>query len=133
MAGTNAETFREVIDAFNRRDLEAFVALSDEEIVAESRLAAIEGGYRGHHGLRRWWANLLEMLPDYRLGPEDVQEHPGELLVGRVRAHASGASSSAPVLERIWIVTQFRAGRCIWWRICLSEEEASAAVTERSG
>jgi hypothetical protein len=43
-------------DAFNRHDLEAFLALCDPDLEFYSRLAAVEGGgpYQGHDGIRTW-------------------------------------------------------------------------------
>ena len=65
MSRRNLELYRQSVDAFNRRDLEAFLALMDVDVEAVSRLVAIEGGYRGHDGIRRWWGNLLEAIPDF--------------------------------------------------------------------
>ena len=66
MSPGNLDRVTEWADAFNRRDWEAFVALVDEDVVVESRLVALEGGYRGHEGLRRWWDDFLGAFPDYR-------------------------------------------------------------------
>ena len=59
MSQENVELARRAYDAFNRRDLDAFLAIADEEVEAESRLGAVEGGYHGHEGLRRWWNDFL--------------------------------------------------------------------------
>jgi len=48
MSQENVELTRVMADAFNRRDWDAFRALSDDEIEVESRLVAMEGAYRGH-------------------------------------------------------------------------------------
>ena len=50
-------------EVFNRRDLDAILALMDDEVEIESRLVAMEGSYNGHEGVRRWWSNLLDVLP----------------------------------------------------------------------
>ena len=47
-------------DAVNRRDLEAVLAISDENIVLISILTSVEGGYHGHEGMRRWWTSTFE-------------------------------------------------------------------------
>ena len=52
MSQENVDRALELLDAFNRRDLDAFVALANEGIEVESRLVAMEGGYHGHEGLR---------------------------------------------------------------------------------
>ena len=52
MSQENVEPFREVLDAFNQRDLGSFLALMDDDVEANSRLAPMEGGYHGHEGIR---------------------------------------------------------------------------------
>jgi predicted ester cyclase len=54
MSRKNVELALAFADAFNRRDWDAFVALVDDEVEIESRLVAMEGGYHGLEGLRRW-------------------------------------------------------------------------------
>ena len=48
MSQANVDRALELLDAFNGRDLDAFVALADDAIEVESRLVAMEGGYHGH-------------------------------------------------------------------------------------
>ena len=48
MSQENVELAYRAYDAFNRRDWDAFVLLSDPEIEIESRLVIMEGGYHGH-------------------------------------------------------------------------------------
>jgi hypothetical protein len=30
----------------------------------------MEGGYHGHEGIRRWWNNLLDAIPDYAMNAD---------------------------------------------------------------
>jgi len=47
------------VDAFNRRDADAFVALMDPEVAFHPTvLVGDRGVYRGHDGVRRWFASL---------------------------------------------------------------------------
>jgi hypothetical protein len=65
MSEENVELAYRAIDAFNRRDWDAFVLVIDDEAELESRLVAVEGDYHGHDGLRRWWEDILGAFPDY--------------------------------------------------------------------
>ena len=58
MSQENVELYYRAADAFNRRDLEAFLALMHPDIKIESRLVVMEGGYQGHDGVRRWYGSL---------------------------------------------------------------------------
>ena len=71
MSQENVDRALELLDAFNRRDLDALTALTHDQIEVESPLVAMEGGYHGHEGLRRWWEDFLGAFPDYDLELED--------------------------------------------------------------
>jgi hypothetical protein len=48
-----------IVDAFNRRDAEAFVSVADSEIRFQpTRLSGSERQYFGHEGLRQWMGEL---------------------------------------------------------------------------
>jgi ketosteroid isomerase-like protein len=127
MSEENVELARRAFEAFNRRDLDTMLALADEEIVVESRLAAVEGGYHGHQGVRRWWADTLDVLPDYEVEVDEVRDF-GDVTLARLRARAHGAGSAAPLEEVVWNVARWRAGRNTWWHNCMTEEEALEAA-----
>jgi ketosteroid isomerase-like protein len=63
MSQENVELAHRAYDAVNRRDLDGFLALMDDEVKAVSFLVAMEGEYQGHAGIRRWWQNLLDVFP----------------------------------------------------------------------
>ncbi len=88
----------ELLDAFNRRDLDAFVAPTDDEVEVESRLVAMEGGYHGHEGLRRWWEDFLGAFPDYILEVEGLRDL-GDVTLGHMRGWGHGADSATPLVD----------------------------------
>ena len=115
------------VDAFNRRDLDALLALMDEDVEGVPPLASMEGNYHGHAGIRRWWESLFEDLPDFAIEVVEVRD-PGDLTVAVVRNRAHGAASAAPVEQRLWIVGEWRNGKAIWWHTFRSEAEALKAM-----
>ena len=114
-------------ELFNRRDLDALLALMDDEVEIEPRLGALEGDYRGHEGVRRWWRNLLDALPDYAAEVEELDDL-GDLTLARIRGVAHGAASSTPVIETWWQLGRWSEGKCIWWRNFATEAEAVEAI-----
>jgi hypothetical protein len=127
MVSENLDLARLMCEAFNRRDLDAFLALMDDGVEIGPRLAAMEGDYKGHEGVRRWWSDLLDVLPDYAVEFEELHNL-GDLTLGQIRGTALGAASSAPVAERWWQLVRWSDGRCIWWRNFATEAEALSAV-----
>ena len=88
-------------EIFNRRDLDAMLALMHDEVEIEPRLGALEGDYRGHGGVRRWWSDLLDFLPDYTAEIAEAQDL-GDMTLGQIRGRAHGAASTTPVVETWW-------------------------------
>lgn len=127
MSRENVELALRAYDAFNQRDLDAFLALTHDDVVVESRLVAMEGGYHGHEGMRRWWNNLLEILPDYTIDVEEVRDL-GDVTLGHLRARGRGATSATPLIEALWQPVRWRDGKCIWWRNFQTEAEALEAI-----
>jgi ketosteroid isomerase-like protein len=62
MARENVDLVRLMYAAFNRRALDAMLALMRESIEIEPRFGALEGDYHGHEGVRRWRSDLLAFL-----------------------------------------------------------------------
>ena len=128
MSRENVERYRQGIDAFNRRDLDAFLPLVDPWVIWVSRVLAVEGGaYEGHDGVREWWNGLFGVFPDFRIEIVWVRDA-GNLTVSEVRNQAHGEGSAAPLDEKVWHVSEWRHGRVVQWQIYATEPEALEAV-----
>jgi ketosteroid isomerase-like protein len=127
MSQENVELVRHAYDAVNRRDLGAFLTLMDADVEAVSILVGIEGRYHGHAGIRRWWGNLLDAFPDFRLDVIQVRDL-GDLTLASLRYRGHGADSGAPVQAPLWQVIRWRRGRCVQWRSYETEAEALEAA-----
>ena len=131
MSQENVDLMLASYDAFNRRDWDAFVALMDDEVEIESRLVAVEGGYHGHEGLRRWWDDFLGTFPDYTLEIEELRDL-GDVTLGHIRGWGHGSGSATPLVDPSWHPVRWRYGKVVWWRNCSTEAEAFEAVGLRN-
>jgi ketosteroid isomerase-like protein len=118
---------RRAIQAINDRDLDALLAVMDEEVEAVPLLAAMEGRYHGHDGIRRWWANLLDTFPDFAIEVLQMREI-GEVTLAVLGTRGRGVGSDTPIDATTWQVSRFRHDKCIQWRVYASESEALEAV-----
>jgi ketosteroid isomerase-like protein len=129
MSQENVELLHHAFDAFNRRDLDAFLALCNPDLEFISYWMQVEGGgaYRGHDGVRDWWERLLDVYPDFTGEIEEVRDL-GDRTIARVRVHAHGIGSDMPMGQTMWHVCEYRHGKVIGWRFVNSEAEAFEAA-----
>ena len=114
MGNEAVEVVRSSIDAWRRRDLEAFLARLGDD--AELDLRQLElpdtGVVRGAVLIRRWMANLFEHFPDFDFAPEEVVPM-GDWVVVRGsmsgQARLSGVGLTHPYSEAILV----RDGRIV--------------------
>src|SRR5437868_1658435 len=66
----NERTVRESVDALNRGDAEALIALSAPDVILWARRSAITGPFRGHDGARAFVADNQASFATFRLDIE---------------------------------------------------------------
>jgi ketosteroid isomerase-like protein len=127
MSQENVALHYRCLDAINQRDLDALLALMDDDVEAVSRLVPMEGVFHGHDGIRRWWENVLGVLPDYNIEAVEVRDV-GDLTVGALHIRGHGAGSDIPWDETTWQLVRWRRRKCVSWRVFDTEAEALEAV-----
>jgi ketosteroid isomerase-like protein len=127
MSQENVELTYRAHDAMNRRDLDGFLALMDDDVEAHSLLAAVEGGYHGHNGIRRWWANTLDVFPDFRTQVDEISDL-GDVIIVRFRISGHGIGSDASFEQSSCQVLEWRRKKLVRWRTFRSEAEALEAA-----
>jgi ketosteroid isomerase-like protein len=128
-AQQNVELVHRAYDAFNRRDLDAFLEFFDPEVELTARFMELEGSpyYRGHDGIREWWRRLLGIFPDFRAELLEVRDF-GDRVIAPVRVRGHGAEGGVPIDETLWQAIKLRDGRATWWRNFATEAEAVEAA-----
>jgi ketosteroid isomerase-like protein len=128
MSQENVELAQRAWDAISRGDLDGFLTLMDPRVVATPRILAVEGGaLHGHEGIREWWEGIFAAFPDFDAEVIGIQEV-GDFTISNVRAHGRGAGSGTPFEDAIWVVSQLRDGKVVWWQTFPSEAEALEAA-----
>jgi ketosteroid isomerase-like protein len=127
MSQEHVELIHRALDAFNRRDLDAVLAMLHGDVEFGSRLAAMEGGFHGHEGIRRWWQTILDASPDRTIEIVEVRDL-GDVTLTMARARGHGAVSHIPYEETIWSVARWRGKKAVWWGVFSTKAEALEAV-----
>ncbi len=116
MSQENVEAFKRAIEAFNRRDLEAFLAELDPEVTGRVVLLAMVGGestaYSGREGAREVYREVQEAFPGFQIEILEIRDL-GERVVaiGHLRGH--GKASGAGVESPVGYVVEYRNGKAI--------------------
>jgi SnoaL-like domain len=90
------EIVRRLIAAVNERDVGAYLACCTEDIRLCTPWAPVEGAYEGAGAIRRFFADLEDTLPDFRLSIERAEPIGAERVLAFVRAFVSGRASGIP-------------------------------------
>jgi ketosteroid isomerase-like protein len=106
MSQENVELVHQTVDAFNRRDLDAFLNLVDRGVEFMPYVAVMEGAYRGHNGMRRWWQDVLAVFPDWHVDLDEVRDL-GDLTLAAMAVSGHGGESGTPVGQRLWQVAEW--------------------------
>ena len=138
MSQVNVDTARRWIDAYNRRDFDELLELSDRDIEFRSTFVQIEPVFRGHEGIHAYFESLSEAYDDWELVPSEfIDAGAAVIVVERVdwrgKSGAEGTTHNVPVM---WL----RAGKVIRLEtfddrpqalevVGLTEHEARAAST----
>ena len=128
MSQENVEIARRVIDAFNRRDLDAYLADHDPEVVVDwSQSPGVQAGiYQGHQAVREFWSNFFEMFDRITMSPEEFIES-GDHVVVPNRTCFWGRDGMKVEVQSPVVVT-LRKGRIAELRMYRERAEALKAV-----
>jgi len=125
----NLEIPRRLIDAYNRGDVDSFIAELHPDVEWIPIMAALEGRvYRGHDAVRRWLDDIAAHWDYFEPCYEEYHDLGDRVMIygrWRARAHTSGV-----VLENqpaTWLY-EFSDGKAVWMRTFTDRTEALEAA-----
>ena len=116
-ADADVATVRAIYAAFARRDLEGALIHDAPDVVFEpsgtARLTGRTEPYRGHDGLREYFADAGRVWDELTLHAEDVRAARGSVVVfGRAEGRVAGEL----VRRRVVWTWRLRGGLAVWMR-----------------
>ena len=133
MSQENVELAKLVMDAFNRRDIDAFVqpTTSDFEWFPALGMAVEGDSFRGREGVEAYFEALHATWEEVRLVAEEVRDL-GEIVVWLGRIEGRGRGSGVVVEAPMGAVLEFRGDKAWRARSYLDHDEAlrAAGLTE---
>jgi ketosteroid isomerase-like protein len=130
MSQENVEVVRSAFDAFTRGDIDAVLALCDEEIVI-TQAPEVPGAspqQHGHDGVLEAFGIWPEQWDDFRIDIVDFIADVGDYVVVRNRQSGRGKQSGVEVDIEFTFLFAVRDGKIAEWRIFMRESEALHAA-----
>jgi len=128
MSGENLEVVRRAIAALNQRDLDRYLACCTRSVQLRTPVAAVSGTYDGPQGIRRFWADLEDATPDFKLELERLEAVGDDRALACLVARASGRTSGVPFEGATTNVYTFAHGKIDRIEIFLDRQQALEAV-----
>jgi ketosteroid isomerase-like protein len=116
---SDLENLRAAYEAFNRRDLDALMALADPdvEVLQDASVAPDADVFRGREGAARFFATILENFEQLEFEPEEIIDAGDQVVVvaaARGRGKASGAEVAAR-FTHLWTLREGKAVRAVFY------------------
>jgi ketosteroid isomerase-like protein len=116
-----------LVDAWNRRDIEAVMSFFAPDVVWIGLLQGFEGAAAIRRFVLEWWGTF----DDLSMTLEDVQEVGGGVVLSVFRQHGRPGGSSVAVDERGALIAEWADGRVARLRVYVRDIVEARAAAER--
>ena len=120
------DRYRRVVEAFARRDLDAFAKLLHPDVDFASAARSLRAGTievtRGSEAVEI----MFRLFSKYRA--EIQRSRIGDVTLRRLRLRGQGMESGAPMEQTQWHVVEWLQGTVVRWRTLRSEAQALEAA-----
>src|SRR6476620_1755625 len=127
MSQENVRAFQAMVQAINRGDIDGLLRFAAEDVEFLAYRSVMEGGYRGHEGLRRYLADTAQTFEVFQLDHHDVRELGDQVVAvgtAHIRGRGGGVETDIPTAG----VASFRGGKMTRWEDFGDGQKALKAV-----
>jgi hypothetical protein len=93
MSQENFEVIGRVIAAVNDRDIDGYMSCCTEDVRLVPAWTAVAGDYEGPDGIRRFFSDLGDTMPDFQIEIERLEPVGTTRVLALLRVHATGRAS----------------------------------------
>ena len=123
----NIEVAKRAYDRLQANDIDAFLDYVDSDVEWHSLVIEIEGTFRGHNGVRRWWRELRSVFPDWNPSMVEIRDL-GDWVLVHARGTGQGAASGVAIDDDFWQLARLAEQRIVWYAAFRTEREAVEAA-----
>jgi hypothetical protein len=93
MSQENVEVVERAVAAVNDRDIDGYLACCTEDIQLQNPVSPIEGIYKGSEGIKRFFVDIHDAGPDFRITIDRLESVGADRVIGFLRLNMSGRAS----------------------------------------
>ena len=128
MSEENVELVKRAVASVNQRDIDGYLACCTEDVQLITPVADVAGAYVGREGIRRFFADIADAGPDFKLTIERLEEvGPNRVLV-LMRVTATFRASGIPTETATGNVYDLADGKIKMIRIFVDRNQALEAA-----
>jgi ketosteroid isomerase-like protein len=129
MSQENVEIVKRATDAFNRRDLDAFMkCVTPDFEYYPSLVGTVEGrSFKGREGMERYFEDVRGAWEEFRVLLDELRDL-GDRVLWLGRMEGRGKGSGVPVDTPYRAISDFRDGKVSRIRVFLDHDEALRAA-----
>jgi ketosteroid isomerase-like protein len=128
MSQENVETVERAIAAINARDIDGYLACCTENVELLTPLAPVGAEYVGADGIRRFFTDIEDVGPDFRIEVQSVQAVGDNNVIAFIRTSSTGRASGIATGIESTNVYDFADDKIKRIRIFLDRDEALKSV-----
>jgi hypothetical protein len=130
MSQANVELIERAVAAVNARDLDRYMACCTADIELHTPMAVVGGVYEGAIGIQRWFTDLEDVGPDFRIEVERAETIRPGLVLAFMRISGTGRTSGLQVADATPTANVYDLveGKIRRVRIFMDRQEALEAV-----
>ena len=128
MSRENVRLVERAIAAINARDIEGYLACCAENVKLETPMAPVGGVYEGIDGIGRYFTDIEDAAPDFRIELDGVEEVDSKRMLAFLRTSSTGRASGIHFAAPATNVYDLIDGKISHIRIFLDRQEAFKAA-----
>jgi hypothetical protein len=97
MSQENVELVKRAVEAVNQRDIEGYLACCTEDVQLVTPVADVGGTYDGPDGIRRFFTDIGDAAPDFKIVIESLEAVGPDRVLGFMRVVGTGRASGIPI------------------------------------
>jgi ketosteroid isomerase-like protein len=127
MSEENVELAKRAVERLQANDVEGLLEHLDPDVEWNSLTLEIEGTFRGHDGVRKWWSELRGVFPDWNPTVVEMRDL-GDWVLAHAGGTGQGGASGVGIDDDFWWVVRVADQRIVWYGAFRTEGEALEAA-----